>query len=142
MKREHREAEGAIGRRGAVGSTAPTCWLVSEAELRSLTASRARDLIVECFFQAQRETFVRAKQRVAARSFDEQAIRSAIVAAMRVAFREAQGDFERPTSDSLARVVDVLVRKSEAWGTPADVIDHHRVQVARLLAALGVRLTS
>jgi hypothetical protein len=116
-----------------------SCWLVPESEFRNLTAPRARDLIVECFFQAQHETFHRAKQRLGSRAFDDQAIRSAIVGAVRVAFREAGGDFDRPTPDMLAKIVGVLARKAEAWGTPEDVVAHHTAQVERLLVALGVR---
>lgn len=120
--------------------TSTKCWLVPECEFRSVTTARARDLIVECFFQAQHETFERAKQRVGSRAFDEQAIRSAVVAAVRVAIKEVGGDFDRPTPASLLQMVEVLARKAESWGTPADVIAHHRAQVGRLLVALGVRV--
>lgn len=116
-----------------------TCWLVPESEFRNLSNARARDLIVECFFQAQNETFVRAKQRVGSQAFDEPSIRAAVVGAVRVAIKEVGGDFDRPTADVLAKMVEVLARKAEAWGTPPDVIAHHRAQVNRLLAALGAK---
>jgi hypothetical protein len=118
-----------------VKSTA--CWMVPAHEFRSLSPERARDLIVECFFQAQHETFARAKQKVGSQAFDEPSIRSAVVGAVRVAIKEVGGDFDRPTADILAKMVEVLARKAEAWGTPPDVIAHHRVQVGKLLVALG-----
>jgi len=102
-----------------------------------LTVLRARDLIVECFFQAQRETFERAKHRVGSTSFDANSIRSAVVAAVRLAFKESGDDFEHPSRESLARMVAVLARMSASWGTPDDVIAHHLTQVGRLLTALG-----
>jgi hypothetical protein len=113
------------------------CWTVPEAELRRLTSERARDLIVECFFQAQRETFLRAKQRVGAGATDPQALRAAVVGAVRVAFKECDGDYERPTPATLAKMVRVLARKAESWGTPEDVIAHHRAQIGRVLVVLG-----
>jgi hypothetical protein len=115
----------------------PECWTVPETELRRLTAERARDLIVECFYQAQRETFLRAKQRVGAGATDPQAIRAAVLGAVRVAFKECGGDYEHPTPAALEQMVRVLARKAESWGTPEDVIAHHRAQIGRVLIVLG-----
>jgi hypothetical protein len=81
----------------------PECWTVPETELRRLTAERARDLIVECFYQAQRETFLRAKQRVGAGATDPQAIRAAVLGAVRVAFKECGGDSDLLTRPMAAR---------------------------------------
>ncbi len=81
------------------------CWTVPEAELHKLSPLRARDLIVECFFQAQHETFLRAKQRMSARPNEPDAIHAAVLAAVRVAFKESGGDYDHPTSVSLARMV-------------------------------------
>lgn len=113
------------------------CWSVPESEFRAMTPLRARDLIVECFYQAQHETFERAKHRVSKAPADAESIRKAVIAAVRVAFKEVGGDFEKPTPSMLAKVVEVLAAKSDAWGTPEDVIAHHRAQIERILIALG-----
>lgn len=113
------------------------CWTVPEGEFRALTPERVRDLIVECFFQAQHETFERAKQRVGSADTDAKSIRAAVLGAVRVAFKESGGDFERPTAVSLGRMVQVLARKAGAWGTPDEIVAHHRAQIGRMLAALG-----
>lgn len=113
------------------------CWTVPECEFRGLTPERARDLIVECFFQAQHETFERAKQRVGSADTDPKAIRAAVIGAIRVAFKESGGDFDRPTPTSLGRMVEVLARKAGAWGTPDEIVAHHRAQIDRMLTVLG-----
>ena len=115
------------------------CWTVPEAELHELSPAHARDLIVECFFQAQHETFLRAKQRVSSRPAAPDAIHAAVVAAVRVAFKESGGDYDHPSSASLARMVDVLARKAQSWGTPDDVVTHHRGQIGRVLGALSLQ---
>jgi cation transport regulator ChaB len=117
-------------------------WTVPEREFRGLTPERARDLIAECFFQAQHETFERAKQRVGSADTDEKAIRAAVTGAIRVAFKESGGDYEKPTPASLARMVEVLVRKAGSWGTPDEIVAHHRAQIGRMLTVLGAPLSA
>lgn len=115
------------------------CWRLTEDHLSELTPLRARDLIVECFFFAQRETMARTRLRLGAAHVDEASIRSNVVGAVRVAMKEAGGDFDHPTTDALAGAVDVLARKAEAWGTPEDIVRHHHEQIATMLRRLGGR---
>ena len=56
-----------------------------------------------------------------------------MVRAVRLAFKESGGEFNHPTIASLDATIAVLSRKAEAWGTPADIIQHHRGQMAALL---------
>jgi hypothetical protein len=114
------------------------CWTLPERQLDGVTVLSARDLVVECFFEAQRETFERAKQRVGASTFDEGSVRVTVTGAVRIAFKEIGGDFDRPTRRSLASTIEVLARKAIAWGTPEDVVAHHRAEVQRVLAALAL----
>jgi hypothetical protein len=55
---------------------------------------------------------------------------------VRLAFREANGDFDHPTKGSLLAAVRILAHKSQQWGTPPDIVDHHKTQIARLLQVL------
>lgn len=114
-----------------------TCWRLTEDHLAGLTPLRARDLIVECFFFAQRETMARTRLRLGAAHVDEASIRANVVGAVRVAMKEAGGDFDHPTIGALAGAVDVLARKAEAWGTHEDIVRHHHEQIAAMLGRLG-----
>ena len=107
----------------------------SERELTELTPLGARDLVVRCFFEAQRETFERAAQQLGAVPTDED-LRRTVEGAVRLAFRSAKADFEAPTKETLMEAVGALARKAAGMGTPPDIIDHHREQLGRVFAAL------
>jgi hypothetical protein len=111
-------------------------WTVPPESLVGLTPSRARDLIVRCFLEAQKETFARAGERLG-RSVSDAALEGNVIGAVRLAFRESGDEYDRPTLESLTRVVDVLARKAGSWGTPEDVILHHKGQIGRVLRALS-----
>lgn len=51
---------------------------------------------------------------------------SIVVGAVRLAFRETSGDFDHPTKGSLLAAVRILAHKSQQWGTPPDIVDHHQ----------------
>ncbi len=112
-------------------------WCVSERELDQLSPERARDLIVKCFQEAQRETFARARESLGARQ-DEDALKRSLVHAVRLAFQEAGYDFDHPTMEGLMEVVETLTRKAQSWGTPPDIIEHHRSEIGRVLDALAL----
>jgi len=114
------------------------CWKLPQSGLSDLTPARARDLVVDCFFFAQHETFARTMQNLGARAFDDASVRANIVCAVRLAFKESGGDYDQPTLASLASAVAVLERKAEAWGTPPDIVHHHRDQVADMLRRMGL----
>jgi hypothetical protein len=110
-------------------------WCVSEGDLRDLNPAKARDLIIRCFYEAQKETFARAKQRLGTPSDDEDVHRS-VVAAVRLAFKETGGDFGEPTKESLAKVVECLAEKATSWGTPQDIVNHHKGEIRKVLDCL------
>ncbi|MFZ0735218.1 MAG: hypothetical protein WAM79_23070 [Candidatus Sulfotelmatobacter sp.] len=56
---------------------------------------------------------------------------------MRLAFREAEEDYDHPSVDGLMKVVQVLARKSATWGTPPEIIAHHKREIARVLDCLA-----
>ena len=112
------------------------CWTMTDRDFEDLTPLRARDLVVECFYYAQHETLARARVRLGAGHIDEASIRAGVTGAVRLAFKEAGGDFDHPTAGALAEAIDVLARKAKAWGTPEDIVRHHHRQIERLLQRL------
>jgi len=114
-----------------------SCWKLSESHLADLTPERARDLVVECFYFAQHETFARTKRKLGMTHLDEASLRASLVGAVRLAFEETGGDYEHPTAASLRSAIAVLARKAESWGTPRDIIQHHADQIGGLLGRLG-----
>ncbi len=101
-----------------------------------MTPVKARDLIVKCFYEAQRETFAAAGENLG-RAPNDAELHNTVTGAVRVTFREAGADFDHPTKDSLMAVVQILARKSKSWGTPPDIVEHHQNQIGSVLQALG-----
>ncbi len=111
-------------------------WSLGERDLQDLDAVKARDLIIKCFYEAQRETFARSKQELG-RSADAEELMASVTSAVKVAFREVGGEFSAPTVATLRNVVDVLGRRAASWGTPKDIIAHHGAQIRRVLQLLS-----
>lgn len=111
-------------------------WSLSEEDLRDITPRKVRDLIIHCFYEAQRETFARARRKAGSIDTGADSLRAAVVASVRTAFKEVSGSFDAPTVESLEDVVGVLGRRAAGWGTPPDVVEHHGRQVATLLERL------
>ncbi len=113
----------------------PVRWVVRDEDLNELTPERARELVVSCFFEAQRETFARAADALG-REQESERLRQTVVSSVRTAFQRVGGNFDRPSKATITAAVEILARKATAWGTPAEVIEHHRQEIARVLAAL------
>jgi hypothetical protein len=110
-------------------------WTCLPSDLVDLTPRRARDLVVECFFQAQHEMMERGQVAMGL-DVDPVAIRMGAESAVRMAFASTGGDFENPDKAGLERAVKSLTEMAGTFGTPADIIDHHEQQIAVLLAGL------
>lgn len=110
-------------------------WFLTEDDLRDMDPLKARDLIVKCFAEAQKETFQRAREHMGVQADDEQLLQN-LRSAVKVTFKDVGGDFFAPTKDTLERVVESLASKSKSFGTPEDVIEHHREQIESVLALL------
>jgi hypothetical protein len=110
-------------------------WALDAADLIEITPIKARDLIVQCFCEAQKETFARTEQQMGQRPSDQD-LGDMMTGAVRLAFRDAGFDFENPSKTALVKVVEVLARKSAARGTPHEIIAHHRQQIGMVLSAL------
>ena len=111
-------------------------WSVAAADLVGLTPEKARDIVVKCFIEAQRETFLHATQRLGS-SADPESIRRNMTASVRMTFKEAGYDFDHPTPEALGAVVQRLGRAAMAWGTPEEVIRHHQGQIEKVLKKLS-----
>jgi hypothetical protein len=110
-------------------------WCLKEEDLKDLNPARAKDLIINCFYEAQKETFARSKQSLGLPA-DEAQLLASVLSAIKLAFKEVGEDFDRPAKKSLIKVVEVLGRKSMAWGTPQDIIEYHRGQIMRVIGEL------
>jgi hypothetical protein len=101
----------------------------------ALEPQRARDLIVECFFQAQRETMERTRTAAGLES-DLDAIRAEAESAVREALARTGGDFDNPDRASLERALESLLARARSMGTPTDIMRHHEQQIAMMLGGL------
>lgn len=110
-------------------------WECCENDFQDLTPVKARDLIVKCFFEAQKETYHRTKQAIGVSDTDEE-IHRTVVAGIRATFKEIEGDYENPTKGTLMKVVESLAKKAKLWGTPPDIIEYHKKCMERVFAML------
>jgi hypothetical protein len=110
-------------------------WGLASSDLENLTPIKARDLLVQCFFEAQRETFARSSKALA-RDHSDDEIRKNVATMVKMTFKETGGSYDQPTKAALAKAVVALTQKAAAWGTPEDIIAHHRVQIERILTVL------
>ncbi len=102
-------------------------WSPSKEDLKGLNPVKARDLIIKCFFEAQKETFASVKKELGTTPTEE-SIMNSVTSAIRVAFKEANGSFDNPTKEDLSNVVQILSRKASSWGTPPDIIENHKTR--------------
>jgi len=110
-------------------------WCPTDAELKDLSVGKARDMIVNCFFQAQKETLTRAREKLG-KIPDDATLHKDVEGIVRITFRELGFSFDNPTNESLGAVVMELAQKAEAWGTPKDIIEHHKVLIGKIFATL------
>ncbi len=110
-------------------------WECKDSDLKDMTPLKARDLITQCFFEAQRETFARAKKSLG-KEVSEPEILKSVKNAVRVTIDESGGNFDSPSKEDLIKAVQALARKAASWGTPADIIEHHKGQIMKILGSL------
>jgi len=110
-------------------------WTVAESDLDEMTPVKARDLVIDCFFHAQKETFHAIKEKLNKESSDEEILES-VRSIIKMTFDETGGDFENPTKQQLMAVIMNIAEKSKAWGTPEDIINHHKEQIEKIISLL------
>jgi len=110
-------------------------WCARTQGLRSMSALQARDLMIECFYEAQHATFQRSKQRLGT-EWDEESVRRSVTAAVRGGFEQVGEDFEHPSKTSIVEVMTALARKARSWGTPNDIIEHHKQEMENVIALI------
>jgi DNA-binding response OmpR family regulator len=111
-------------------------WEFKDEDLMDMTPAKARDLIIRCFFEAQKETFARAKKGLG-REVSDPAIHRSIKTVVELACAEAEGNFDSPSKEDLVKVVQTLALKASLWGTPPDIIEYHKGQISKVLGNLG-----
>lgn len=110
-------------------------WVVQESDLIDLTPMKARELITKCFFEAQKENFAGAAHSLGQAETDQN-LWNTVVTGIKATFHEIGADYDHPTKATLGQVVETLARKSAAWGTPKDIIEHHRHQIEQVFGRL------
>jgi hypothetical protein len=128
----------ALGKEGPLKNNATDAqrlWSLPADDLKSTTPIRARDLIVECFVQAQQETFARGAALLGRVRPSDDDLRRSVSTAVRGVFRDTGASWDAPTTEDLGRVVQALGQRSNAWGTPEEIVRHHHGQITQLLAA-------
>jgi len=111
-------------------------WKVEPGALADVTPENARDLMIECFVVAQEQTFIRTRERLHLDTNSGELTRT-LTAVVRMAFTDLGHDFDRPTAEALSDVADHLARQAAQFGTPNDVVRHHREEFSKVTSALA-----
>ena len=111
-------------------------WSLQEEDLKDVTPQKALTLIIDCFYTAQKETYARVKKEMGLVVNSDKELYNNVYASFSLIFRELGADFKNPTKDNLLEVVDILAERSSSWGTPEEIIEHHKKEVKKLLDAL------
>ncbi len=113
-------------------------WFITQKDIINLTPLKARDIIIKCFYTAQRETFFRSKQKKKLPT-SEQDIKTTVTGAIKAVFGSIGADFDNPTTANLFCVVEILGANAKSWGTQQDIIEHHQKQIMNMLSQLKSR---
>lgn len=112
-------------------------WCLNLSDLEEMNTLKARDVIMNCFYEAQKETYMRGG-RLTGQDFSEAEVRNTIFYSFKSGFKSINADFDNPTVDSINQLLALLMRKAKAMGTPADIIDYHRTQIDHVMTALEI----
>ncbi len=107
-------------------------WKLSESDLYGLTPLRVRDLMVDCFIEAQRDTFSKAGH-VLHQDTEDSEVSGTISTVVRMKFSDLGLSWDQPTPSCLRKVADELAREARAYGTPDDVIAYHHSEITRAI---------
>jgi len=107
-------------------------WTLQERLPSQIEPARARDILLDCFATVHGPHYEATKKHMGVSATKED-VRRSVKGIMRIAFRQAKGDFDHPDRESLERVVEYLGEKSRTWGTPEPVIARHSADIQRVL---------
>ncbi|MCK5223845.1 hypothetical protein KAR04_03680 [Candidatus Calescamantes bacterium] len=111
-----------------------TKWSIKEEDLKDLTLIDARNLIIICFYEAQKESIASTKKDMNSKINDGEMYNS-VLARVRFASKQCGGDWENPSLEYLLNIVKYLENSASAAGTPDDIVAHHKNQILKVLEA-------
>ncbi len=107
-------------------------FILTNYDILGLDELKARDLVVKCFCHAQLETFKKARKTLGySTGFTE--LQNSVTSAVKLAFKKADHDFDKPTREALMEVIVILAEDARAMGTPESTIFHHKKEIQKVL---------
>ncbi len=103
-------------------------WNIPEEALKGLTPEKLRDLIIECFYHAQKESIAHAKEKLGKTPTDEE-VRKSAINMVKLIFDRVNCDYNRPHKEGICKAVEELASMAKAWGTPDFIVEHHKKQI-------------
>ena len=91
-----------------------------------------RDLIVECFTEAQRCSRLREMLPIS-----DAELKTNVVDNARAIFSSSAEEYDSPTFRGLIRLVAKMVQKAHSWGTPQGVIDEQTTRIGAAMDELS-----
>jgi hypothetical protein len=110
-------------------------WCPSLTDTVDPTPIKVRSLLIECFLEAQKSTMERAGTTLGSHT-DIDTLRASVEKVIRAGFKEVNGNYDNPTKADLEKILVVLSRKAAAWGTPPEIIDHHKKEMSKVIEML------
>jgi len=110
-------------------------WDIDDSDLKNLTPFLVRDLLIECYFTAQKGMFRYLKEKSGVAS-DDNDIHQRIASLVRLAFVKVDEDFSNPSEEGLLKVMDYMAEMEMSWGTPSEITIYNATQVKKLIDRL------
>ena len=111
-------------------------WETAATDMRSLPD--LRDMVVDCFASTHGPHFGQTRE-VLGLEVSAHAIRSSVEEMVRLAFQQVGGSFDRPTPQSLLRVVSFLAERSLEWGVSEDCVFDHPSAMTRAIGLYDLK---
>jgi hypothetical protein len=117
-------------------------WTLREADLIDLSPQKVRDIIIQCFCEAQKEAYRTTRKNLRGKPLTEEQLYKGMENFVKAAFLSVGGDFENPTVDSLGEALGFLARSASSWKTPQEIIDFNKEQILKVIEILKIKGTS
>ena len=68
--------------------------------------------------------------------YNDEETKQSVVAAVKIAFKRTNGNYDNPTKEELIKIVEFLGNQALVMSTPIKVIKHHKEEIMKVLGHL------
>ncbi|MCK5598316.1 hypothetical protein KAI78_01730 [bacterium] len=107
-------------------------WAISDEDLVDLNPAKVVELMIQCFFAAQKETFRQAKDRLGFDTSDDK-IMNSVRTIVKKNFKSIDVVPEEANLDDIIKVMENLAYEAKCFGTSDEIIHHHQQEMMKVI---------